>query len=43
MDSELIFWVVVGIASLIALGVLWCLAKEDSNNYVDWIAEGKWK
>ena len=42
-DAELIFWGVAAIASLVAFGV-WCfLAKLDSENYIEWIAEGDWK
>lgn len=43
MDIELIFWIAVGIASLISVAILYLLAKKNSENYVDWIAEGKWK
>lgn len=36
MDTELIFWIVGGIASLIALGILFF--KKDSG-YVKWVRD----
>ena len=39
MDAELIFWIVAGIVSLIAFGVLWGLAKKESENYVEWVRD----
>lgn len=42
MDYELIFWIVACIAGLITFGVLWIMAKKDSANYVDWVADGDW-
>lgn len=38
-DFELCFWIVAGIAAVITFGILWLLAKKNSENYVDWIAE----
>ena len=35
-DFELCFWIVAGLAGLITMGVLWALAKKNSENYVDW-------
>lgn len=42
-DAELIFWIVAGIIGLIATGVLWFLAKRESENCIEWIADGGWK
>ena len=39
MDYELIFWIVAGIAGVIAFGVLWLKAKRESENYVEWVTE----
>lgn len=37
MDYELIFWIVAGIASVVAFGLL--MARANKELYVDWIAE----
>ena len=42
MDYELIFWVVAGIASVIAFAVLYTIAKMDDRNYIGWIERGEW-
>lgn len=42
-DAELIFWIVSAIMGVILFGVLWFLGKRESENYIDWIAEGEWK
>lgn len=42
MDYELTFWVVVGIASIVALVVLYIMAKRNSANYIEWIERGEW-
>ena len=42
MDSELIFWIVAAIASIVAFGVLWAIGKRESENYIEWIAEKKY-
>ncbi len=42
-DAEMIFWTVALIAGLITFGVLWFMAKKDSANYVEWIADGDWE
>lgn len=39
MDYELIFWLVAGVASLIACGILHLLAKREAENYVEWVVE----
>ena len=39
MDKELIFWIVAGIASIVAFGVLYIKAKRESENYVEWIRD----
>ena len=38
-DFELYFWIAAGIAGVITFVILWLLAKKNSENYVDWIAE----
>lgn len=43
MDAELIFWIVAGIASVVAFGLLYIKAKRESENYVEWIADGDWE
>lgn len=42
MDYELIFWIAACIASCIAFGVMWFLAKRESENYIGWIERGEW-
>lgn len=36
MDNELIFWILAGIASIIASVVMFGVAKKNSENYIDW-------
>ena len=43
MEKELIFWIVAGIASIVAFGVLYIKAKRESENYIEWIADGDWE
>ncbi len=38
-DAELIFWAVALVAGIIAFGVLWFMAKRESENYVDWVRD----
>lgn len=40
-DYELVFWIVTGIASMVAFVALWALAKKEAANYVDWVPEIK--
>lgn len=40
MDKELVFWIVAGIASIVAFGVLYFMGKRESENYIEWIADG---
>ena len=42
MDYELIFWVVAGIASVVALVLLRIKAARGSKDYIDWIDRGEW-
>lgn len=42
-DAELIFWIVAAVMGLTAFCVLRFLAKRESANYVEWIADGDWK
>lgn len=42
MDYELIFWVVAGIASIVAFWLLHIKAAKESINCIEWIERGEW-
>lgn len=39
MGQEAVFWIVVGVAGLVAAIVLWAKAKRISEEYAQWIEE----